>query len=167
MSTGTIDLLLTPVLAGVLMALVRADLAERRLPDRLTLPLMVAGLALAGWRAGGWPWAEAVGAAGGFGAFWALGEAHHRLRGREGLGLGDAKLLGAAGAWLGWRPLPALVLVAALGALAGVALTRPRRADVAFGPWLALAFLALWAARLARDGGLPPETFALIDPWLW
>lgn len=152
------DLLATPVLAGLLLALARADLRERRLPDRLTLPLAFLGLGLAALRERGLPLAELAGMAGGWAAFWALGAAHHRLRGVEGLGLGDAKLLGAAGAWLGWRPLPLLVLVAALGALAWLALTRwalrgmLAGEGIAFGPWLATGLLALWALRLAGLG---------------
>ena len=117
MDVATASLLLTPVLTLVLAALARNDQRERRLPDRLTLPLLGMGLVLAIWRAGGVPLSELVGAGGGFLLFWALGEAHLRLRGTDGLGLGDAKLL-AAGAWLGWRALPALILIAALGALA-------------------------------------------------
>lgn len=109
----------------------------------------------------GVPVAEIVGAAAGLAAFWALGEAHHRLRGKEGLGLGDAKLLGAAGAWLGWRALAPLVLVAALGALAWAALQAARGGasrglgtrGLAFGPWLALGLMLLWLSRLARGGG--------------
>lgn len=150
------DLAVTPILGAVLMALARFDLREGRLPDRLTLPLGALGLALAAWRSGGVPLAQLAGAGAGFAVFWALGEAHFRLRGIEGLGQGDAKLLGAAGAWLGWRDLPLVVLAAALGALAAVALRRagrPRNPEIAFGPWLALAFMALWLRHLLRDGG--------------
>ncbi len=155
------DLLATPVLGAMLLALARTDLREGRLPDRLTLPLALLGLGLAALRVRGVPVAEVIGAAAGYAVFWALGEAHHRLRGQEGLGLGDAKLLGAAGAWLGWRALAPLVLVAASGALAWAALEAarreagrgPSRRGLAFGPWLALALMLLWLLRLARVGG--------------
>ena len=88
-----------------------------------------------------------IGAGAGYGVFAIMGAAHFRATGREGLGLGDAKLLGAAGAWLGWYDLPLLVALAALGALAFAALFRHRR--VAFGPWLAGAFWALWVLRIS------------------
>jgi leader peptidase (prepilin peptidase)/N-methyltransferase len=73
------------------------------------------------------------------------------LRGREGLGQGDAKLLAAGGAWLGWEALPWVVLLAAMLGLAlalfrrarGVALTR--ETALPFGPPLALA---IWIIRL-------------------
>ena len=139
----------TPLLVLVLVALARRDLVERRLPDRLTLPLSGIGLVLAAVRDRGVPASEIMGFVCGAGAFWAIGAAFRRLRGVDGLGLGDAKLLGAAGAWLGWAALPWLVALAASAALAmawarGIA----RREAIAFGPWLAGAFAALWMSRL-------------------
>ncbi len=73
------------------------------------------------------------------------------MRGREGLGRGDAKLLAAGGAWLGWEALPWVVLLAAVLGLAlallqrarGMALTR--ETALPFGPSLALA---IWIVRL-------------------
>ncbi len=155
-----IDFLATPVLVALLLALTRIDLRERRLPDRLTLSLALLGLGLAALRVGGVPTAEITGALAGFSVFWALGEVHHRVRGQEGLGLGDAKLLGAAGAWLGWRALAPLVLIAALGALAWASLQVVGRGakrgsglrELAFGPWLALGLMLLWLLRLTRSG---------------
>jgi leader peptidase (prepilin peptidase)/N-methyltransferase len=91
-----------------------------------------------------------IGAAVGFATFALIGLAYRHLRGREGLGLGDAKLLAGAGAWLGWQALPGLVLIAAVsalalalaGALAGGRLSATTR--VAFGSHLALAFWLVW-----------------------
>ncbi len=77
---------------------------------------------------------------------------YRQLRGRDGLGLGDAKLLAAAGAWLGVESLPWLLLIAALLGLA-MALVRagPLRAETAvpFGPPLALSFWGLFVAQMA------------------
>lgn len=141
-------LIFTPMLVLTLVSLAQTDLRERRLPDRLTFPLIAMGLAFSAWRVGGVPTQELIGAGCGFLLFWALGEAHFRLRRAEGLGLGDAKLIAAAGAWLGWRDLPLLVLFAAIGALAAVAAGRLHQREIAFGPWLAAAFLLLWLDRL-------------------
>ena len=152
MSESITALVLTPLLVAALVQLARIDLGHRRLPDVLTLPILMVGLILSAWRAQGVPVPELLGAAGGFLLFWGLGEAHFRLRGTEGLGLGDAKLLAAAGAWLGWRDLPLLILLAASGALAAVALGHIRHREVAFGPWLAVAFLLMWLGRLVREG---------------
>src|SRR5439155_26306221 len=54
----------------------------------------------------------------------ALRATYRRLRGREGLGLGDVKLAGVAGAWLDWATIPLAVEVAALAALAGYVVGR-------------------------------------------
>lgn len=121
------------------------DLRELRLPDLLTLPLAGAGLllALAGSPALVTPGEALLGAVSGFTALAGLAWAYERLRGRAGLGLGDAKLLAAAGAWLGPFELPMVVLLAALVGLAhALAVGAHRRPDrpVPFGPALTLAF---------------------------
>jgi leader peptidase (prepilin peptidase) / N-methyltransferase len=137
-------------LGWTLLALAAIDLRHYVLPDLLTLPLIPAGLAVA--------WAldpallpgHALGALLGFGAFALIGELYRRLRGRHGLGLGDAKLLAAAGAWLGWAALPSVVVIGAALALAlalAQALGGAKLAltgKLAFGPHLALAFWLVW-----------------------
>jgi leader peptidase (prepilin peptidase)/N-methyltransferase len=50
-------------------------------------------------------------------AFLALRVAYRRLRQREGIGLGDVKLAGVAGAWLDWFTMPVAIEIAALAAL--------------------------------------------------
>jgi len=119
------------------------------LPDMLTLPLVVAGL-LAGLFEPGAPLADrAIGAALGYLMFAGLAFAYRRLRGRDGLGLGDAKLLAAGGAWLGWQALPWVILVGAGAALVVTLISTrgqvARHTAIAFGPWLALG---IWVMRL-------------------
>lgn len=158
---GAISALLLPgheawlaaLLGWCLLALAAIDLVAWILPDTLTLPLLLGGLLVAagGDRLPGFtPLASlpsaAMGAAIGYLALAALALGYRRLRGRDGIGLGDAKLLGAAGAWLGAERLPMVLLAAALLGLATAVVRRgPWRADTAvpFGPALALAF---WAA---------------------
>jgi leader peptidase (prepilin peptidase) / N-methyltransferase len=134
-----------------LLALALIDLRSWRLPDVLTLPLVAAGV-VASWLGllpGTDPTGAITGAILGYVALASIGWAYRRLRHRDGLGLGDAKLLAAAGAWLGPLDLPwVLVLAAPLGL--GLALMRSRRlrgdTAIPFGPPLALAFwlLFLW-----------------------
>ena len=62
-----------------------------------------------------------IGALAGFAALAAIAWAYRRLRGREGMGGGDPKLLAALGAWLGWRQLPFVLVGAGLIGLAAVA----------------------------------------------
>lgn len=140
----------TLALAWLLTALTAVDVASFRLPDTLTAPMLVLGLAVSMVLPGRPILDHAVGAAVGFSVLALLGWAYERLRGREGIGLGDAKLLGAAGAWLGWRPLPSVVLVACALAivLVGVmAVSKGRSAlqeRLAFGGPLCLAIWLIW-----------------------
>lgn len=141
------------VLTAALAAISVIDWRTRRIPDALSLPLVAAGLYF-GHSAGASPFVDhLVGAAVGYAALAAFGAGYFRLRGREGLGLGDAKLFAAGGAWLGWQALPLVLLTAALGGLAYVAIARSIASDrdprIAFGPWLSLAIWLAWigAAR--------------------
>lgn len=139
------------VTAGLVATLARIawiDVRAFRIPDRLSLPLVAAGIAVALWLPVRPLTDHLAGAVAGYAVFAVIGAWYFRRRGIDGLGLGDAKLLAAAGAWLGWQALPWVVLAASLGGLAQV-LARPaarRRDPVAFGPWLALAFALVWTA---------------------
>ncbi len=137
-------------LGWTLLALAAIDLRHYLLPDVLTLPLIPAGLAVAGVLDPGLLPAHALGAALGFAVFVAIAQIYRRSRGRHGLGLGDAKLLAGAGAWLGWAALPSVVVIAAVAALA-LALAQALggaklrlTGKLAFGPHLALAFWLVW-----------------------
>ncbi|MFZ1429036.1 MAG: A24 family peptidase, partial [Geminicoccaceae bacterium] len=146
---------LAAALGWWLLALALIDLRAWLLPDTLTLPLLAAGLAAAAMGLPpGTSLANAVGgAAAGYAALAGLGYVYRRLRGREGLGLGDAKLLGAAGAWLGLDSLPWVVLAAALlGLVLALTQRQPMRAETAvpFGPALALAFWGVFLLLASR-----------------
>jgi leader peptidase (prepilin peptidase)/N-methyltransferase len=148
-----IDLWAGCLLGWTLLALAWIDLEHFLLPDALTLPLLLAGLAEA-WLADTWSLTDrALGAVAGYLAFRLLAELYRRLRHREGLGQGDAKLLAAAGAWLGWQALPQVVLLAALLGLGLALLARLRGATLhaatalPFGPPLSAAIFLLWLAR--------------------
>ncbi|MGA8402253.1 MAG: A24 family peptidase, partial [Stellaceae bacterium] len=84
-----------------LLALGWIDWRHGVLPDVLTLPLIVLGLAVAGDFEPERLWDPLLGVFFGYGVLWIVAWAYRRLRGREGLGLGDAKLFAAAGAWVG------------------------------------------------------------------
>ena len=133
-----------------LLALGWIDARQWLLPDALTLPLLLLGLALTALSAPEDLADHAAAAVLGYVALRAIAWIYQRLRHREGLGQGDAKLFAAAGAWLGIGALPQLVLIAALTALvtaAGISLAGTRlRAHSAlpFGPFLALATWLLW-----------------------
>jgi leader peptidase (prepilin peptidase)/N-methyltransferase len=137
-------------LAWSLVSLAAIDLAVFRLPDILTLPLLAGGLLVAFLLPDRPVLDHLIGAAAGWGGLVALGWAYHRWRGVDGIGLGDAKLLGAAGAWLGWRPLPSVLLIGCAVAFVwiGVQLMARGRvalsARIAFGAPLCLAIWIVW-----------------------
>ncbi|WP_143280217.1 prepilin peptidase [Bordetella bronchiseptica] len=99
--------------------------------------------------------AQAIaGAAAGYALLAGVAWAFRRRTGRDGLGLGDAKLLAALGAWLGWQALPALLLAAGLWGVAAGLLARWRRraALQPLGPGLAFgaALIVAGAGLMAR-----------------
>jgi len=132
------------VLLWTLLALTFIDFDTQLLPDDLTLPLIWAGLLVNLWGTFV-PLATAViGAVAGYVTLWAIYWLFKLIRGKEGMGYGDFKLLAALGAWLGWQMLPLIVLLSSVvGAVIGIALIafkgRDHNVPLAFGPYLAIA----------------------------
>ena len=125
------------------------DAQHHWLPDALTLALAIGGLLFGGLASDASLLARVIGGAAGFLALWFMGLSYRRIRGREGLGAGDPKLLGAIGLWTGWFALPPILLIAALGGLAvAIAQGRSRLDRMPFGTLLAAAAI-LWTAVLA------------------
>jgi leader peptidase (prepilin peptidase)/N-methyltransferase len=134
----------------VLVALTGIDMDHQLLPDDLTLPLMWAGLlaavlvASAGQSLPVAPREAIIGAAAGYLSLWSIYHAFRLVTGKEGMGYGDFKLFAALGAWLGWRQLPLIIiLAAATGAVLGLLMIafrgRDRASPMPFGPYLAAA----------------------------
>lgn len=148
-TTGSL-LFASLVLAWGLVCLAAVDLAAYRLPDALTLPLLAGGLAVSLLLPGRPVLDHLAGAAAGWGSLAAVAWGFRRWRGVDGMGPGDAKLFGAAGAWLGWAALPSVMLVACAAAFlwVGVRVLRggrtAARERIAFGAPLSLAILAVW-----------------------
>ena len=130
-------------LAATLVALAFIDIDTQLLPDNLTLPLVWAGIVAS---ALGWtpvPLAASVGGAvAGYLSLWFVFHAYRLIRGKEGMGAGDFKLLAALGAWMGGQLIPSIILLSsAVGAVVGIALIVLRSHDknvpIPFGPYLA------------------------------
>jgi leader peptidase (prepilin peptidase)/N-methyltransferase len=132
------------VFLWTLIALTFIDFDTQFLPDNLTLPLLWAGL-LANLFDLFVPLRDAlIGAIAGYLALWIVYWLFRLIRGKEGMGYGDFKLLAALGAWLGWQMLPLIVLLSSVvGAFIGISLIvfkgRDHDVPLAFGPYLAIA----------------------------
>ena len=141
------------VLLWALLALTFIDFDTQLLPDDITLPLLWAGLLVQilvpafGLTAPSFvvPLQTAViGAVAGYLSLWSIYWIFKLVRGKEGMGYGDFKLLAALGAWLGWPLLIPIVLLSSIvGAAVGILLIVFRGRDhsipLAFGPYLAIA----------------------------
>jgi leader peptidase (prepilin peptidase)/N-methyltransferase len=140
----------TCVLGWALLALAVIDWHHHLLPDELTIPLIPAGLVTIYLIDGDALPAHAVGAGAGFLSAIIVRQLYFWFRGREGLGLGDAKLLAAAGAWVSWVGLPTVVFVGAMMGLTVVSLTAlrartPSLSDrVPFGTYLCAGIWLVW-----------------------
>ncbi len=110
------------VLGWILLALATLDLRHYWLPDRLTLLLAGTGLVAAFMFNRSQVLDHIVGGAAGFALLWLIAWGYQHLRGREGLGGGDPKMLGGIGIWLGWAALPFILLGASMLGLVSAAI---------------------------------------------
>ena len=128
------------------------DIRDGIIPDWLNLAIAGLGLVKITMTGDSSAAIEALGEGVAIGAlFWLLRRLYFSFRGVQGLGLGDVKLLGAAGIWVGIAGIPLVLLVATMTALAcvgvmqlsGRALTA--RTSLPFGPFLAAGLLLTFA----------------------
>lgn len=142
----------TGVLSAMLVAIAVIDARTQRIPDGLNAALGAMGL-VAIWALGLSLSDAAIGAAAGYAALAGMAHLYFHTRGFDGLGLGDAKLFAAGGAWIGWLGLPFALLLAASAALALVAAQRVAGRAVrahdrlAFGPFLAVGIMIVWLVQ--------------------
>lgn len=140
----------TAIFGWWLFLLAALDIEQEWLPDRLTWPLLAAGLAAA-WGGFGPPLeSRLIGAAAGFASLFAVARLYEAWRGREGLGGGDPKMFAAIGAWLGWTQLPFVLVGAGLLGIGALLVRRLGGRAVAatdhvpLGALMALAAWPIW-----------------------
>ena len=138
--------LLFLLFATTLVTISFIDLDHQIIPDVLSIPGIVAGLAAA-FIPGNVSWFDSIiGIIGGGGTLFLVGLIYEKLTGKQGMGGGDVKLLAMIGAWMGWRSLPFVLLVSSLtGAIIGsvflLAAGKGYRVRIPFGPFLSLGAL--------------------------
>jgi leader peptidase (prepilin peptidase)/N-methyltransferase len=147
------------VLTWSLISLTLIDADHQLLPDNITIPLLWLGLLVNTLDLGlGVSLTDAViGAMAGYLVLWAFYWVFKLATGKEGMGYGDFKLLGALGAWLGWQSLlPIIILSSLVGAVYGIATIalrgRDRSSPMPFGPYLAGAgyLMLIWGEQINR-----------------
>jgi leader peptidase (prepilin peptidase) / N-methyltransferase len=138
-----------------LIVLFVTDLQHKILPNVITLPGIVIGLVCSVFLPPGWV-SSLIGILVGGGVLFAIAEVYYRVRGQEGLGMGDVKLLAMIGAFLGWKlVLITLVFASFTGSLAGGVLIASGRGGMKyalpFGTFLAVGALlaATWGDPIA------------------
>lgn len=145
-------------LIWALLALTVIDLDTQLLPDAITMPLLWLGL-LVNLAFGAFADLESavIGAVAGYLVLWSVYWLFKLATGKEGMGYGDFKLLGALGAWLGWQMLPLVILLSSVvGAAVGIGLIvaarHGRNVPIPFGPYLAGGGLIalLWGPALTH-----------------
>lgn len=143
------------VFTAFLVALTGIDADHQLLPDNLTLPLLWVGLLLSFWGVFVDSPTSIIGAISGYLSLWLIYHVFRMLTGKEGMGYGDFKLMGALGAWLGWQMLPLVLLLSSVvGAVVGLTLMGVHRhkasQPIPFGPFIAAAgwIAMLWGERL-------------------
>ena len=143
------------IFACALIVLFITDLQHKILPNAITLPGIVAGFVCSFFLPPGW-FSSLIGLLVGGGFLLAIAEAYYRLRGQEGLGMGDVKLLAMIGAFLGWKlVLLTLVFASFTGSLVGGLMIASGRGSMKyalpFGTFLAVGALlaATWGDPIA------------------
>ena len=131
--------------ACAMIVLFFIDLRHHILPNAITVSGVVIGFALSFFLPPGW-FASLIGLLAGGGVLYAVAEAYYRLRGVEGLGMGDVKMLAMIGAFLGWKlMLVTLVLASFAGSIVGVGIIAAGRGSMKlalpFGTFLAVGAL--------------------------
>lgn len=155
-------LLLALVTTWCLVALTVIDAETQLLPDDITLPLVWLGLVANAFGVFTDLQSALWGAVFGYGILWSIYWIFKLTTGKEGMGYGDFKLLGALGALLGWQALPMIILMSsAVGAIIGIALMATKRLNreqpMPFGPYLAIAG---WLSMVFGD------TIASLSPYM-
>ncbi len=130
-----------------LIALTGIDLKTQYLPDIITIPLMWAGIILGFWHVFIALDTAVIGALLGYLSLWSVASLFKLLFNKEGMGLGDAKLLAAILAWVDFQYFPLVLIIACV---AGIFITITQRlfsgnkilnTPLPFGPYLALGGL--------------------------
>lgn len=141
--------------AAALVVITFIDLDHQIIPDVISLPGIALGIAVSFVSPLVTPVDAVLGALAGGGLLLAVAWTYRMIRGQDGMGGGDVKLLAMIGAFLGWQSIFVTLFVGSvIGSLIGVVVMLYEGADtklaIPFGPFLAggaLVYL-FWGDRI-------------------
>ncbi len=146
----TIQALEFIVLASLMLILFFTDLHERILPDKITLWFIPVGLAFSWFSPTRTLLESALVGVAGAGGLYLLAWIYLKVKGIEGMGMGDVKMLALMGTFLGIKAFLALMIGAVLGTVVGLfviyVLKKGRQYEIPFGCFLAVGTVVayLW-----------------------
>ena len=135
------------IFVAILVTISFIDLQHKIIPDVISIPGILLGIIVSIFAFGRISWLNSlIGTVGGGGFLFLVAVIFERITGKEGMGGGDVKLLAMIGAWMGWRALPFIILLASLTGIiiGGGALLlsgRGYRVRIPFGPFLSIGAL--------------------------
>lgn len=140
---------------AALICIIVIDIHHQIIPDVISLPGIILGLAFSFINSEVSPLDSIIGVLAGGGSLYLVAWGYYLLRKQDGMGGGDIKLLGMLGAWLGWQSLLFIVFASSLfGAIIGITLIKIQGKEnntrIPFGPFLSLAaiFYLFWAEQI-------------------
>lgn len=142
--------LVTAILGWALLLIATIDAEHLWLPDKLTLPLGALGVLLTTSVSQTPLWTPLLGVAAGYGLLAAVAWLYKSVRGFDGMGGGDPRLMGAIGAWVGWQGVPSVLIwscAAGLSVAIAQAIVHGRfssRQQLPFGTFLAIGAWLTW-----------------------
>lgn len=140
------------IFTWTLFCITLIDIQHQLIPDTMSIPLLWLGLLLNLNSVFATSSDSIIGAFAGYTSLWFFMHFYKMIRKIQMIGHGDFKLFAAIGAWLGWKLLPLVILLASVvGIVIGTAIILIRKKEVtsrlAFGPYIALAG---WIAMVWR-----------------
>jgi len=145
------------ILVWSLVALTLIDFDHQILPDEITIPILWLGIFINSFELSSLISLRdsVIGAMAGYISLWTFNYFYKIVRGKDGMGYGDFKLFSALGAWLGWKALlPLIVLASTSGAILGILmiifLQKNKLTPIPFGPFLSGAgvIFILWEPQI-------------------
>ena len=147
----SIDALLLIILGSFLLIIFFIDLKHYIIPNELTFPLMLIGFLKSfdpNLNTSVFPNLinSLIGGAFGYLLIWSIIFFYKQVRNKEGMGLGDAKLLAVAGFWFGWTSIPFVIFLSSITALISVipSLIKKKRklsSQIPFGPYIVISMV--------------------------